>query len=211
MSKCSFPSPSFVQTFRVTTKKEENHISTEFLLRMMEIVKFNIPPSLTSVSTTSLNAKAFKSKLFRRLTFDARSYLIPAQCMVLTFYIWIFGHVSLKVSNTFAGSRFSRYEQLFQAWASWLQDPRWRQSGLWPSWHPLLWDTRAQWASSTTYHICAFEYEYNQRFPLAYFINAQLTSNTVEVCVLWPQWNFTEKVMVEKWGCQILGIEDPED
>ena len=75
MSKCSFPSPSFVQTFRVTTKKEENHISTEFL-RMMEIVKFNIPPSLTSVSTTSLNAKAFKSKLFRRLTFDTRSYLI---------------------------------------------------------------------------------------------------------------------------------------
>ena len=86
MSKCSFPSPSFVQTFRVTTKKEENHISTEFL-RMMEIVKFNIPPSLTSVSTTSLNAKAFKSKLFRRLTFDTRSYLIPAQCMVPTFYI----------------------------------------------------------------------------------------------------------------------------
>ena len=89
MSKCSFPSPSFVQTFRVTTKKEENHISTEFL-RMMEIVKFNIPPSLTSVSTTSLNAKAFKTNLFRRLTFDTRSYLIPAQCMVLTFYISTF-------------------------------------------------------------------------------------------------------------------------
>ena len=191
MSKCSFPSPSFVQTFRVTTKKEENHISTEFL-RMMEIVKFNIPPSLTSVSTTSLNAKAFKSKHFRRLTFDTRSYLIPAQCMVPTFYIWIFGHVSLKVSNTFAGSRFSRYEQLFQAWASWLQDPRWRQSGLWPSWHPLLWDTRAQWASSTTYHICAFEYEYNQRFfPLAYFINAQLTSKGCE------SWKFKDEYF---WG-----------
>ena len=87
MSKCSFPSPSFVQTFRVTTKKEENHISTEFLLRMMEIVKFNIPPSLTSVSTTSLNAKAFKSKLFRRLHLirDHTSYLHSVWSQHFTF------------------------------------------------------------------------------------------------------------------------------
>ena len=109
MSKCSFPSPSFVQTFRVTTKKEENHISTEFL-RMMEIVKFNIPPSLTSVSTTSLNAKAFKSKLFRRLTFDTRSYLIPAQCMVPTFYISTF-------SDMWA-SKFPTHFQVFKIWAA---------------------------------------------------------------------------------------------
>ena len=112
MSKCSFPSPSFVQTFRVTTKKEENHISTEFL-RMMEIVKFNIPPSLTSVSTTSLNAKAFKSKLFRRLTFDTRSYLIPAQCMVQHF---TFPHFRTCEPQSFQHiCRFSRYVQLFQA------------------------------------------------------------------------------------------------
>ena len=31
MSKFSFPSPSFVQTFKVTTKKPENHISTEII------------------------------------------------------------------------------------------------------------------------------------------------------------------------------------
>ena len=111
MSKCSFPSPSFVQTFRVTTKKEENHISTEFL-RMMEIVKFNIPPSLTSVSTTSLNAKAFKSKLFRRLTFWYE--IIPHTCTVYGPNIL---HLNFRTCEPQSFQHICRL-QVFKIWAA---------------------------------------------------------------------------------------------